>query len=126
MARSSKYADDYWRKLEKPRAFARHIGAGLGEYLARTLSHRAALAEPRDLAWLLASYARDGLGRVEADGRRGLARGGAFGFPPPSGTTGSAGYQVLKKWLSYREHAVHGRPLYPRKSSTLWMRRGAS
>ena len=41
---------------------------GLGEYLARVLSHRAALAEPKDLAWLLASYARDGLARVEAAG----------------------------------------------------------
>ena len=61
-------ADDFGRKLERPRAFAREAGAGLGEYLARTLSHRAALAEPKDLAWLLASYARDGLARVEAAG----------------------------------------------------------
>ena len=59
-------AEDFLRKLDKPRAFAREVGAGLGEYLARALSHRAALAEPRDLAWLLASYARDGLARVEA------------------------------------------------------------
>ncbi len=61
-------AEDFWRKLEKPRAFADEAGAGLGEYLARALSHRAALAEPKDLAWLLASYARDGLARVEAAG----------------------------------------------------------
>ena len=61
-------ADDFHRKLEKPRAFAREVSAGLGEYLARALSHRAALAEPKDLAWLLASYARDGLARVEAAG----------------------------------------------------------
>ena len=61
-------ADDFCRKLEKPRVFAREVGAGLGEYLARALSHRAALAEPKDLAWLLASYARDGLARVEAAG----------------------------------------------------------
>ena len=60
--------DDFWRKVETPRAFAREVGAGLGEYLARVLSHRAALAEPKDLAWLLASYARDGLARVEAAG----------------------------------------------------------
>ena len=45
-------AEDFHRRLEKPRA----------------LSHRAALAEPKDLAWLLASYARDGLARVEAAG----------------------------------------------------------
>ena len=61
-------AEDFARRLEKPRAFAREVVAGLGEYLARTLSHRAALAEPQDLAWLLASYARDGLARVEAAG----------------------------------------------------------
>ena len=61
-------ADDFHRKLTTPRAFARDAGAGLGEYLCRALSHRAALAEPRDVAWLLASYARDGLARVEAAG----------------------------------------------------------
>ena len=61
-------ADDFARQLEHPRAFANANGAGLGEYLARALSHRAALAEPKDLAWLLASYARDGLARVESAG----------------------------------------------------------
>ena len=61
-------AEEFHRKLEKPRAFARAVGAGLGEYLVRALSHRAALSEPRDLAWLLASHARDGLARVEAAG----------------------------------------------------------
>ena len=61
-------ADDFARQLEHPRAFANVKGAGLGEYLARALSHRAALAEPKDLAWLLASYARDGLARIEGAG----------------------------------------------------------
>ena len=56
------------RKLEEPRAFAREVGPGLGEYLCRALSHQSALTEPKDLAWLLASYARDGLARVEAAG----------------------------------------------------------
>ena len=60
--------EDFHNKLERPRAFARKVGAGLGEYLSRALSHRAVLAEPKDLAWLLASYARDGLARVEAAG----------------------------------------------------------
>ena len=53
---------------QTPRAFARQVGPGLGEYLSRALSHRATLVEPKDLAWLLASYARDGLARVEAAG----------------------------------------------------------
>ena len=59
-------AEDFARRLEKPGGFAREVGAGLGEYIARALSHRTALTEPKDLAWLLASYARDGLARVEA------------------------------------------------------------
>ncbi len=61
-------ADDFEQRLQKPRAFARDVGPGLREYLCRALAHRAVLAEPRDLAWLLASYARDGLARVEAAG----------------------------------------------------------
>ena len=61
-------AESFDQRLEKPRAFAQEVGAGLGEYLRRALAHRATLAEPRDLAWLLASYARDGLARVAAAG----------------------------------------------------------
>ena len=61
-------AEDFDNRLQKPRAFARDVGAGLGEYLSRALSHTASITEPRDLAWLLASYARDGLARVEANG----------------------------------------------------------
>ena len=57
--------EDFERRLNTPRAFARSMGAGLAEYLTRALSHQAAIAEPKDLAWLLASYARDGLSRVE-------------------------------------------------------------
>ena len=64
--RLARDAEEFARRLDKPRAFAREVGAALGEYLSRVLSHRVALAEPKDLAWLLASYARDGLARVEA------------------------------------------------------------
>ena len=65
----SKLADSedvFDRQLAKPRTFAREVGAALGEYLRRALSHRASITDPKDLAWLLASYARDGLARVEA------------------------------------------------------------
>ena len=61
-------AEEFAQRLESPRAFAGEVGAGLGEYLCRALSHRARLSEPRDLAWLLASHARDALARVEAAG----------------------------------------------------------
>ena len=66
--RLAQSAEEFESSLEKPRAFASKTGAGLGEYLSRALSHRATLVEPKDLAWLLASYARDGLARVEAAG----------------------------------------------------------
>ena len=59
---------EFESQLQTPRAFANKVGAALGEYLSRALSHRATLAEPKDLAQLLASYARDGLWRVEAAG----------------------------------------------------------
>ena len=61
-------AEEFAQRLESPRAFASEVGAGLGEYLCRVLAHRARLSEPRDLAWLLASHARDALARVEAAG----------------------------------------------------------
>ena len=61
-------SEEFELRLEKPRALARELGAGLGEFLCRALSHSASITEPKDLAWLMASYARDGLARVEAAG----------------------------------------------------------
>ena len=69
-------ADDFEAKLQHPRAFANSAGPALAEYLGRALSHRATLAEPRDLARVLASYARDGLARVEASGDAPSSGGG--------------------------------------------------
>ena len=61
-------AADFETKLQHPRTFANSVGTALAEYLGRALSRWATLFEPRDLARLLASYARDGLSRVEAAG----------------------------------------------------------
>ena len=61
-------AQDFEARLERPASFAKDVGPALAEYLCRALSHTAALVEPKDLAWLLASYARDGLARVETAG----------------------------------------------------------
>ena len=66
--RLAESAADFEAKLQHPRAFANAVSPALAEYLGRALSHRATLAEPSDLARLLASYARDGLARVEASG----------------------------------------------------------
>ena len=66
--RLAESAADFDQKLQHPKAFANRTGPGLAEYLGRALSHRATLSDPRDLARLLASYARDGLARVEESG----------------------------------------------------------
>ena len=66
--RLAKSAADFDKELEHPRAFAKKMGPALGEYLSRALSHTATLSEPKDLAQLLASYARDALSRVESAG----------------------------------------------------------
>ena len=66
--RLAESAPDFESKLQHPRAFGNAVGPALVEYLVRALSHRATLTEPRDLARLLASYARDGLARVEVSG----------------------------------------------------------
>ena len=61
-------AAEFDAKLTRPRAFANEVGPGLVEYLTRVLSHATSLTEPKDVAWLLASYARDGLARMERAG----------------------------------------------------------
>ena len=60
-------AEEFETRLQNPRAFARDFGPRLAEYLSRALSHTTVLTEPRDLARLLASYARDSLASVEAN-----------------------------------------------------------
>ena len=62
LAKSSGAFDEL---LKHPVAAASRHGVSLGEYLLRVMSHRATISEPRDLARLLASYARDALQRVE-------------------------------------------------------------
>ena len=61
-------AEEFTHQLQHPRTFAKRQGTAFGEYLRRALTYRATIAEPRDVAQLLASYARDGLARMEAAG----------------------------------------------------------
>ena len=50
-------------------SFARAVGAKAGRTsICAGASRRAALAEPKDLIWLLAPYARDGIAQAEAAG----------------------------------------------------------
>ncbi|MCB2189739.1 MAG: N-6 DNA methylase [Deltaproteobacteria bacterium] len=57
--------ESFWRLCAAPRdAVARH-GERLAEYLTRVMLHAAPLAEPKDVAWFLASYAREARARLE-------------------------------------------------------------
>jgi len=58
----------FWRLAEMPERAAKEIGRAFGEYLKRALTQSVALREPKDVAWFLASYARDALQRVQGAG----------------------------------------------------------
>ena len=60
--------DDFRQLTAHPAKAAKELNTRFVEFLTRVLLHRAPLAQPKDLAWFLASYARDGLARVEEAG----------------------------------------------------------
>ena len=66
--RLSDSLEEFEARLQNPQTFARDVGMSFGEYLCRALSHPVSIVEPRVLAWHLASYARDGLARVQKAG----------------------------------------------------------
>lgn len=57
---------DFRAKLLHPRKMADEQEDGLTEFLKRVMLRVAELTEPKDVAWLLASYARDARRKVEA------------------------------------------------------------
>ncbi|MFB2921726.1 type ISP restriction/modification enzyme [Aerosakkonema funiforme] len=56
---------DFWAKAANPRQFAQQEGDRFLEYLKRVMLSAAPIAAPADLAWFLASYARDAKFRIE-------------------------------------------------------------
>jgi hypothetical protein len=56
----------FWSAVAHPRKMAEEHGERLTEYLKRAMLRRAELVEPKDVAWFLASYAREARARVEA------------------------------------------------------------
>ena len=65
----------FWDAARNPRALAEEQGERFVEYLKRVMIHAAPLSTPQDVAWFLASYARDAKARIEAKAR---AAGGAL------------------------------------------------
>ena len=55
----------FWKLAEHPDKVQHERGEAFADFLARVLRHAAPLADPKDLAWLLASYAREARHRVE-------------------------------------------------------------
>ncbi|MBA2935649.1 N-6 DNA methylase [Sphingomonas sp. CGMCC 1.13654] len=57
-------ADDeaeFWRLAASPRKSAEALGTYFGDFLQRVMMNAAPLVRPKDVAWFLASYARDAL-----------------------------------------------------------------
>ena len=55
----------FWAAAATPHAAAEEHGERFAEYLKRVMLHAAPLASPQDVAWFLASYARDARARIE-------------------------------------------------------------
>ena len=58
----------FWEAAGQPRKTANELGERFAEYLKRVLLTSAELKNPKDVAFFLASYARDARSRVEAAG----------------------------------------------------------
>ena len=56
---------EFWLKAQNPRAFALEQEDQITEYLKRVMLQKAMIASPQDLAWFLASYAKDAKARIE-------------------------------------------------------------
>jgi len=57
---------DFWQhKAARPRATSEQKGEQFAEFVKRACLHNAPLVNPKDVAWFLASYAKDALARVE-------------------------------------------------------------
>ncbi|MEE8501033.1 MAG: DNA methyltransferase, partial [Kiloniellales bacterium] len=57
--------DAFWALAARPSALSEQMETRCEEFLTRVLLHQAPLSQPRDVAWFLASYARDCLARLE-------------------------------------------------------------
>lgn len=59
----------FWSAASHPRTIADEQGEAFSDFLRRVMLHAAQLATPKDVAWFMASYAREALRRVEKRGQ---------------------------------------------------------
>ncbi|MEG3617946.1 type ISP restriction/modification enzyme [Magnetovibrio sp. PR-2] len=58
--------EEFWDMAAKPSAVEAGLRIRFKEFVKRILLHNATLTRPQDVAWFLASYARDALARIES------------------------------------------------------------
>jgi esterase/lipase superfamily enzyme len=58
-------AEAFWKLAAEPTQVQQQRGPAFADFLARVMLQAAPLSEPKDLAWLLASYAREAANRIE-------------------------------------------------------------
>jgi hypothetical protein len=58
----------FWKAVSNPHKLADAIGEQFNEYLNRVMLQAAPLTAPKEVAWFLASYARDAKARIEGQG----------------------------------------------------------
>lgn len=58
-------AKAFWKAVQDPQALSEKFGTPFAEFLTRVLLHAAPLSKPKEVAWFLASYARDAKARIE-------------------------------------------------------------
>lgn len=56
---------DFWKLTQRAQEVAEKVGERFLDFLKRVILRPAPLARPKDLAWFLASYARDARSRIE-------------------------------------------------------------
>ena len=56
----------FWKAVANPMKLTASLGASFHEYLVRVLLQAAPLTTPKEVAWFLASYARDAKARMES------------------------------------------------------------
>jgi N-6 DNA Methylase len=61
-------ANAFWEAAKQPHVLAQQHETALHEYLMRVMRRNAPLATPQDVAWILASYAREAKARIDAGG----------------------------------------------------------
>ena len=58
-------ADEFWQLAAKPRSLPAEVADQFVEFLQRVMLSRAKIATPEQVAWFLASYARDARSRID-------------------------------------------------------------